>query len=123
MSNSKEIAQKIFLQAIEIADPAARAAFLDEACAGDSALRQRVDDLLRAHDGSGISLEPPAEGLFPTILNSAIVERPGTVIGPYRLMEQIGEGGFGLVYVAEQQQPVRRKVALKVIKPGMDTHE
>ena len=52
-----------------------------------------------------------------------LTERPGTVIGPYKLMEQIGEGGMGLVFVAEQQQPLRRKVALKVIKPGMDTRQ
>ena len=56
-----------------------------------------------------------------TLSTSRIAERPGTMIGPYKLMEQIGEGGFGLVFVAEQQEPVRRKVALKVIKPGMDT--
>src|SRR5579884_3627869 len=56
-------------------------------------------------------------------MDAMIVERPGTVIGPYKLMEQIGEGGMGLVFVAEQQQPVRRKVALKVIKPGMDTRQ
>src|SRR5207247_4232073 len=56
-------------------------------------------------------------------LDEPIAERPGTVIGPYKLMEQIGEGGMGLVFVAEQQHPVRRKVALKVIKPGMDTRQ
>ena len=55
--------------------------------------------------------------------HEAITERPGTVIGPYKLMEQIGEGGMGLVFVAEQQRPVRRKVALKIIKPGMDTRD
>src|SRR5207253_6497887 len=54
---------------------------------------------------------------------ASITERPGSVIGPYKLMEQIGEGGMGLVFVAEQQHPVRRKVAVKVIKPGMDTRE
>jgi serine/threonine protein kinase len=52
-----------------------------------------------------------------------LAERPGTVIGPYKLLEQIGEGGFGIVFMAEQQHPVRRKVALKVVKPGMDTRQ
>jgi len=58
-----------------------------------------------------------------TVIGEAIAERPGTMIGPYKLMEQIGEGGFGLVFVAEQQQPVRRRVALKIIRPGMDTRD
>src|SRR5262245_2308327 len=61
--------------------------------------------------------------LQPTVVGEAITEHPGAMIGPYKLMEQIGEGGFGLVFVAEQQQPVRRKVALKIIKPGMDTRD
>src|SRR5262245_58994305 len=61
--------------------------------------------------------------LQPTVVGDAITERSGAMIGPYRLMEQIGEGGFGLVFVAEQLQPVRRKVALKIIKPGMDTRD
>jgi serine/threonine protein kinase/Tfp pilus assembly protein PilF len=65
-------------------------------------------------------LETPPEVTRPF---REITERPGTIIGPYKLMEQIGEGGFGLVFVAEQQQPIRRKVALKVVKPGMDTYE
>jgi serine/threonine protein kinase/formylglycine-generating enzyme required for sulfatase activity len=66
--------------------------------------------------------EPPA-GPGPTVTDDSVPERVGTVIGPYKLLEQIGQGGFGLVFVAEQQQPVRRKVALKVIKPGMDTRD
>ena len=63
----------------------------------------------------------PRSGQSPTIKLSEITEQPGTVIGPYKLLEQIGEGGFGVVFMAEQTQPVRRKVALKVLKPGMDT--
>jgi serine/threonine protein kinase/tetratricopeptide (TPR) repeat protein len=110
-----------------------RAAYVEQACADDPALRQRVYDLLRAQEGAGSFLEsrgPPSplaakaeavSGLATT--DDPISERPGTVIGPYKLMEQIGEGGMGLVFVAEQQQPLRRRVALKVIKPGMDTRQ
>jgi tetratricopeptide (TPR) repeat protein len=83
-------------------------------------LRQRIDALLKAFDKAGSLLENPAAVLGP-IINEPIAEHPGTVIGPCKLLEQIGEGGFGVVFMAEQQQPVRRKVALKVLKPGMDT--
>lgn len=72
----------------------------------------------------GSFLEGPAVSLPPTIhAPMSDGERPGAIIGPYRLMEQIGEGGMGLVYLAEQQQPLRRKVALEIIKPGMDSSE
>jgi WD40 repeat protein/serine/threonine protein kinase len=100
----------------------ARRAYLDQACGEDRALRDRVLALLRVDEDEGSFLVAPA---FDP---AATTDRPGedssgTVIGPYRLMEQIGEGGFGLVFVAEQAEPVRRRVALKVIKPGMDTRE
>ncbi len=103
----------IFAAALAKATEEERAAYLAEACAGDEPLRRRIEALLRAHAGSDA----------PVVTNdyAPISERPGTRIGPYRLMEQIGEGGFGRVFVAEQQEPVRRKVALKVIKPGMDS--
>jgi serine/threonine protein kinase/tetratricopeptide (TPR) repeat protein len=78
--------------------------------------------LLQAHEQPDNFLEAPAAGPVATV-DWPITEKLGTVIGPYKLMEQIGEGGFGLVFVAEQQQPVRRKVALKVIKPGMDSRD
>jgi serine/threonine protein kinase/WD40 repeat protein len=107
----------IFNAAVKL-PPDQRAAYLDQACGADPELRRAVESLLRAHDATG--------GILPdraTVDYETIAERPGTVIGPYRLMEQIGEGGFGLVFVAEQTQPVRRKVALKVIKPGMDTRD
>src|SRR5262245_7514429 len=115
--------QSIFIEALERENPAERAAFLDRACAADPALRQRVERLLQRHQQAGPFLEPPATGLAATVEEQPLAERPGTVIGPYKLLEQIGEGGMGLVFVAEQQQPVRRRVALKVIKPGMDTRE
>jgi serine/threonine protein kinase/tetratricopeptide (TPR) repeat protein len=113
----------IFLEAIEQGTPEERAAFLDRACAGDGELRHNVEMLLKANARAGAFLDQPAANPLATADESAVAEAPGTVIGPYKLMEQIGEGGMGLVFVAEQQQPVRRKVALKVIKPGMDTRQ
>jgi tetratricopeptide (TPR) repeat protein len=114
--------QSLFIAALEKEDPAERAAFLDRACTGDPGLRQRIDRLLQRHEQPGSFLGPdaaaPAAGA-----DELVSERPGTVIGPYKLMEQIGEGGMGLVFVAEQQHPVRRNVALKLIKPGMDTRQ
>jgi WD40 repeat protein/serine/threonine protein kinase len=121
-------AKSIFLAAVELSLPAERKAYLDDACGGDAALRQRVEALLRAHDEPESYLEPPlveraqAEEL-PTIPLPPISEKPGTTIGPYKLLEQIGEGGFGVVYMAEQAEPVRRRVALKIIKPGMDSRQ
>jgi serine/threonine protein kinase len=112
----------IFAAALEKATGEERAAYLAEACAGDDKLRRRVEALLRAHAESDDLLDPPQSRNL-TADYAPITERPGTRIGPYRLMEQIGEGGFGLVFVAEQQEPVRRKVALKLIKPGMDTKQ
>src|SRR5262245_30999708 len=114
--------REIFDAALAIEAPAARSAYLDRACAGDPALREHLDGLLAVQGQLGSFLESPASPLVATTAE-AVGERPGTVIGPYKLMEQIGEGGMGLVFVAEQTQPVRRRVALKVIKPGMDTRQ
>jgi serine/threonine protein kinase/tetratricopeptide (TPR) repeat protein len=111
----------IFINALEKEDPVEREAYLDEACAGNAPMRQGIERLLKAHEPAASFLEHPAPGLGATIDEPTITERPGCTIGPYKLMEQIGVGGMGLVFVAEQQQPVRRKVALKVIKPGMDS--
>ena len=114
--------RSLFLAALEIDDLSERSVYLDRACAGDPALRAQVEQLLKAHQESGLFMERPALAIGATV-DEPIRERPGTVIGPYKLLEQIGEGGMGLVFVAEQQQPVRRRVALKIIKPGMDTRE
>ena len=104
-----------------------RSAYLDDACGGNVQKRQEIESLLRADGQSDSFLERPAAvgvaELGETLSCQSVSEGPGASIGPYRLMEQIGEGGFGLVFVAEQQKPVRRKVALKIIKPGMDTKE
>ncbi len=124
----------IFIAALEKDDPAARADYLEETCRGDAALRERIDKLLRAHDEAGgildrpaeqpgtVCFEPTAEGPG-TVCFEPIAEGPGTVISSYKLLEQIGEGGFGVVFMAEQTEPVRRKVALKILKPGMDTRQ
>src|SRR5579863_6355377 len=105
--------------------PEQRAAFLDQACAGDTALRQRLEELLRAGDEAGGFLEKPA-AVPPGLAGAARpplvpTEKSGDQIGRYKLLQQIGEGGCGVVYMAEQQEPIRRQVALKVIKLGMDT--
>jgi serine/threonine protein kinase len=101
-----------------------RSAFLSEACAGDSGLLRRINALLAVHDDDQSFLAAsPLPAFAPTITEPPLPEKTGTQIGPYRLLEQIGEGGFGIVFMAEQQHPVRRKVALKVLKPGMDTRQ
>ena len=100
-------------------DPKDRAAYLDAACGDDAALRQRVEQLIEAQAEIGSFLEAPAAGRPSPTIDQPVTERPGTVIGPYKLLQQIGEGGMGVVWMAEQTQPVQRKVALKVIKPGM----
>jgi eukaryotic-like serine/threonine-protein kinase len=112
----------IFKAAVKL-PPDRRAAYLDQACGPDAELRAEIDSLLHAHDATGGFLEDVPPGPDPTEDYQPLAERPGTVIGPYKLMEQIGEGGFGLVFVAEQQHPIRRKVALKIIKPGMDSRD
>jgi eukaryotic-like serine/threonine-protein kinase len=114
--------RSIFLAMLEIDDPAARSAYLDQACIGDPGMRAQVEQLLEAHQEPGPFMERSAAALVATD-DEPVSEHPGTVIGPYRLLEQIGEGGFGIVFMAEQTQPVRRKVALKVVKPGMDTRQ
>jgi serine/threonine-protein kinase len=114
-------AEEIFHEAL--ARPQAeRAAFLAAACTGDEPLQRRVEALLKAHESpaSFLAERPP---MTSATLDEPITERPGSAIGAYKLLEQIGEGGFGVVFMAEQQQPIRRKVALKVIKPGMDTRQ
>ncbi|MBS0266971.1 MAG: serine/threonine protein kinase [Planctomycetes bacterium] len=123
--------KSIFLNALDYDSTSERDTYLNRACAGNPGLRAEINDLLAAHFASGNPLdgpEQPAGAPSPAAFAETAVyasgpESPGTVIGNYRLMEQIGEGGFGMVFVAEQLQPVRRKVALKLIKPGMDSRD
>ncbi len=124
MNCTSKNAKQIFLEAIEHHGPDEWPAYLDRVTGNDAPLRQRVQVLLEAHQAERSLLDNPAIAA-PAVatIGQPILEQAGTQIGPYKLMEQIGEGGMGLVFVAEQQQPLRRRVALKVIKPGMDTRE
>jgi serine/threonine protein kinase/Flp pilus assembly protein TadD len=113
----------IFNVAREIGSPDARAEYLRQACGSDASLLERVQVLIRAYDDQSSFLEsPPITGISQTI-DRPVAETPGSVIGPYKLLEQIGEGGMGTVFLAEQTHPIQRKVALKVIKPGMDSRK
>jgi serine/threonine protein kinase/tetratricopeptide (TPR) repeat protein len=115
--------EAIFHAARDIPDPDRRRAYVREACGGDETRIAHVEALLAAADAPDSLLDRPAGSNPVATIDQPSTESPGTVIGPYKLLEQIGEGGFGVVFLAEQQQPVRRKVALKVLKPGMDTRQ
>jgi serine/threonine protein kinase len=115
----------VFLEALGYGTPAERLAYLEQACAGDPDLRARVEALLRSHGQAG-NLPEPAVTVdrspdLPETAPPRAGEGPGGRVGPYRLLQNLGEGGMGAVYLAEQEEPVRRRVALKVIKPGMDS--
>jgi serine/threonine protein kinase/tetratricopeptide (TPR) repeat protein len=121
MNDSADRKVAIFTEALRFSAEE-RTAYLSRVCAGDHELRRQVDDLLRSHEEAGDFLEefprrPTAQGR----LNTQVGEKAGDLIGRYKLLQQIGEGGCGVVFMAEQEQPVRRRVALKIIKPGMDT--
>src|SRR5262249_19080658 len=114
--------RSIFLEIVEKAPRQRRAESLDQACGDNEQLRFEVQRLLNAHEVVDSFMDRPAGDPQFTI-DRRIGEGPGTVIGPYKLLQQIGEGGFGVVFLAEQERPVKRRVALKIIKPGMDTRE
>src|SRR5262245_51777448 len=115
----------IFDQALEIADPLARLAYLDDACVGAPDIRERVDALLHAYNDAGSFLQPPPDparsGSREDDTAAHADEAGHVLVGRYKLIQQIGEGGMGQVWMAEQQEPVKRLVALNVIKPGMDS--
>jgi serine/threonine protein kinase/Flp pilus assembly protein TadD len=118
-----DLAKSVFLGALEIAATSDRLPYLDRRCGDDAALRAEVETLLLHHAGLGDFLERPAPGA-PTgreAISRPPAEGPGAAIGPYKLLQAIGEGGMGTVYMAEQERPVRRRVALKLIRPGMDS--
>lgn len=121
--------REIFIEAAQLNDPIEQSAFLRRTCGHDDALHRQVLDLLAAHSRAQRFLESPPSGLALAVAAAdamearSLTEGPGTKIGCYKLLQQIGEGGFGVVYMAEQEKPVVRKVALKIIKPGMDTKE
>jgi WD40 repeat protein/tetratricopeptide (TPR) repeat protein/serine/threonine protein kinase len=127
MSTSTTKIEHILAEAVEIGSPRERQEFLQRACGEDAAIRKEVDRLLHNHFVAGSFLETTPSaiakmGAGPT-LDQSPTERLGAQIGPYKLLQQIGEGGMGVVYMAEQEQPVRRRVALKIIKPGMDSRQ
>jgi WD40 repeat protein/serine/threonine protein kinase len=127
--------EAIFEAALGLRNPELRAEYLQKACGPDQPLRKRVSSLLRAHEKAGIFLEKtPAQVVealratakTPDIRGTEVLrpaEEPGDRIGRYKLLQKIGEGGCGVVYMAEQEEPVRRRVALKIIKEGMDTRQ
>src|SRR5262245_13981220 len=114
-------AEEIFHAALA-RPPAERPALLAAACAGDASLQRRVEALLHAHENPGSFLAPQPP-LAAATSGLSVSERPGSVIGPYQPLEQIGEGGMGTVWVAQQTEPVKRLVALKLIKAGMDSKQ
>lgn len=115
---NREKVREVFAEALELS-PDQRVVFLDRACAGDEAVRAEVESLLAAIARSPRFLSAPTGDAIAN--ESAPGEGPGSRIGAYKVLEEIGHGGFGKVYMAEQEQPVRRRVALKIIRLGMDT--
>lgn len=120
--NTSHQRDESILEAVLQMPPDQRVAYLEQACGGDAPLRQRVEALLRAHDEAGHFL---TENAVPPSGGTAVflTEKVGDKVGPYKLLQQIGEGGCGVVYMAEQEEPIRRRVAFKVIKLGMDTKQ
>jgi serine/threonine protein kinase/WD40 repeat protein len=126
MNPHRPAEEELFEAALQLHDPAERAAYLDRECAGNPTLRAEVESLLAAHEKAGAFIEQPVGGQGTIELQTADMpqaEQGGERIGRYKLLEKIGEGGFGDVWMAEQEEPVRRRVALKIIKLGMDTRE
>ena len=125
MADQLQLEKTIFHGARVIASAEERSAYLAQACGEDHALRERIDALLKVHEtepSRGGDDAPASSALFEKFAPS-VDEPPGTIIGRYKLLERVGEGGFGVVYMAEQQFPIRRQVALKVIKAGLDTKQ
>ena len=148
MERSRAELKTIFLDALDVPAGPGRDAYLAQACQGDRALQARVEALIRAHDEAGDFLatsaaqeqtvadddasgRPPIERTSVRPAGSAdegdapaaTTEGPGSRVGPYKILQEIGEGGMGAVFMAEQERPIRRKVALKLIKAGMDTRQ
>jgi serine/threonine protein kinase/tetratricopeptide (TPR) repeat protein len=121
MMDAERHAMALFGEALEYASREEQTAYVHGVCGDQSALRARALALLAAHHQAGDFLHGPRS--TDTVERALRLEGPGTIIGLFKLLEQIGEGGFGVVFMAEQYQPVRRKVALKVVKPGMDTRQ
>src|SRR5689334_6481136 len=115
--------EAIFQRALELPTPEEREIFLSSACGGDQSLRSKVERLLAAHAAVPKFMPTEPDGKTTVQAGPAEKEAVGTVIDRYKLLQKIGEGGMGIVYMAEQSEPVRRRVALKIIKLGMDTRQ
>jgi hypothetical protein len=134
METNLEREALIFDAALALEDPARRSAYLDEACGGDAALRSRIERLLATHAHADDFFVGCVAGMKPALDEAekksltaatpdAVDDQVGRRVGNYKLLQVIGEGGFGVVFLAEQKQPVVRRVALKIIKLGMDTRQ
>jgi len=123
MGKEQKDIKAIFSDAIEKHTHEERAAYLEKVCGKDAELRLKIEGLLKAHEQAGDFLAVPASDAKVTVDGTTQIEGPGTKIGRYELLSLIGEGGMGLVYLAEQKEPVKRKVALKIVKLGMDTKQ
>ena len=123
MTTEHKDEEAIFKAAFKLKSSTEQMAYLKKACGGDHELLARVEALLKAHQEAGDFLEAPVLDPVATLDDSPLTEIPGMVIGRYKLLEKIGEGGFGVVYMADQTKPISRRVALKIIKLGMDTKE
>jgi eukaryotic-like serine/threonine-protein kinase len=135
MKVTRQIEDAIFLSALDLSEPAARREFLERACGGDAALRATVEAMLADHEGaedyfskgkatlqkSAVDLAVSASAGSEILKAAAADEQIGKRIGPYKILQRLGEGGWGVVYMAEQEKPIRRRVALKIVKLGMDT--
>src|SRR4030095_14320701 len=114
--------REIFFEALEMGTPEARAAYLEGACGRGVVLRCKVDELLKEHfSNDSLLAGSPLDGDRPGIAEFPVEEAPAQMIGRYKLLEKLGEGGFGEVWMAEQREPIKRRVALKIIKLGMDS--
>src|SRR5439155_9923152 len=124
MNQQQQDDLEIFNAALEITAAEDRAAYLDSVCAGDPALRKKIDSLLVAYEKGSDTLDELTRKTSRDEAGRVGTDcAPNSVIGRYKLLEKIGEGGFGVVYLAEQNEPVKRRVALKIIKLGMDTRQ
>ena len=121
MTAKQKDEKSIFKAALELKTPPERTAYVEKVCAADPALKERILALLKAREHKGDFLEALLDEPAVSLEDQNLEEKPDTVIGRYKLLEQIGEGGMAVVYMAEQQEPIHRKVALKIIKLGMDT--
>ena len=123
MTDDTQLEADLFEALLAVPRESHRDKLLEAACAGRPELRRRMEELLAAESDANSFMHQPAVELADETIGLALTEKPGTQIGRYKLLEKIGEGGFGVVYMADQLRPIERRVALKIIKPGMDSKQ